>query len=810
MKRSFGNFTRGSQLIETFGLMFAAGLKPMLWVVGTLLSVTVGWLIWRDMAQDDLYRCVMRIYAWAWDYLKFDAHKLVAVTGDNHERVKIPISLVSIFPPVKASWQLLITTILRALKITALVGLPACLAYTWASRHIGNKALHRNHERGATLAPVSELIRQIIAFNRVTGRAERSEDYRRLYGPFWRIWALFAKRDELIAEGMYLPYTVAGVPYPWRVEQTHMFAVGTTGTGKSTMMRELAGQIRERGGKAVIFDLTGAYIESFFDPARDIILNPFDTRCPQWSIFNDCDTRAEFTAAAEALIPNDGGGGEPFWIQAARLLLIEACVRLKQNGKATNKDLHDHLMVAALHRVHQLMQESVAAPLTDPAAARMAESIRAVLNTNINAIECLPTTGPQFSIKQWVRDEPEAGSFLFIAARHVDLSTIRVLLTLWMDTAINTMMSLPPSPRNIRIWFLFDEIAALHRLSAIEKGMQTARNFGGAFVLGVHTIAKLRETYGDEIAETLGSLARTKLILATADYTSAQWCSQQIGNGEWRQMEEGYSYGYANVRDAVTLTNKRQLEPLVLPDDIAKLPDLKGWLVYPQGFPAAQVKLRIRNWPRVAHAFVQRPDVEGPYKSLEPADATDDVPADEGRGMATDATRMARYYGRLLERDGLPDPDRKNVEIEARRNVKALTATVAVATDKVADGIHVQELNLPASSTQLSLTFSVGDLAKANNPVAATAPSSATEDPAYIKPSQLDLSFTNRNDDDAPTQERLNDGAPIPEAIRPHDTGSPLPRIEREIEDLTTRELRLAFEKPHGDPEPEADMELGQ
>ena len=41
------------------------------------------------------------------------------------------------------------------------------------------------------------------------------------------------------------------------------------------------------------------------------------------------------------------------------------------------------------------------------------------------------------------------------------------------------------------------------------------------------------------------------------------------------------------VRDAVTLTNKRQLEPLVLPDDIAKLPDLKGWLVYPQGFPAA-------------------------------------------------------------------------------------------------------------------------------------------------------------------------------------------------------------------------------
>jgi type IV conjugative transfer system coupling protein TraD len=809
MKRSFGNFTRGSQLIETFGLMFAAGLKPMLWVVGTLLSVALAWLIWRNMAQDDLYRCVMRGYAWLWEYLKFDAHKLVAVTGDKHERVKLPISVVPIFPPVQASWRLLIATIVRALEITALIGLPACLVYTWVSHRIGNKALRRNHERGATRAPVSELIRQVNASNREDGRVERNEDYRRLLGPLWWLWAPFARRDELIAAGMYLPYTIAGVPYPWRAEQTHMFAVGTTGTGKSTMMRELAGQIRERGGKAVIFDLTGAYIESFYDPERDTILNPFDIRCPQWSIFNDCDTRAEFTAAAEALIPNDGGGGEPFWIQAARLLLIEACVRLKQNGKATNKDLHDHLMVAALHRVHQLMQESVAAPLTDPAAARMAESIRAVLNTNINAIECLPKEGKQFSIKQWVRDEPERGSFLFIAARHVDLSTIRVLLTLWMDTAINTMMSLPPSPRNIRIWFLFDEIAALHRLSAIEKGMQTARNFGGAFVLGVHTIAKLRETYGDEIAETLGSLARTKLILATADYTSAQWCSQQIGNGEWRQMEEGYSYGYANVRDAVTLTNKRQLEPLVLPDDIAKLPDLAGWLVYPQGFPAAQVKLRVRKCPRVANPFEQRPDVEGPYKPLAPTGETVEAPPDEGRGMATDATRMARYYGRLLERDGLPDPDRKTIEIEARRNVKALTTTVGVPTITAPHGIHVNPLDLSGATSQLNLTYTLGDVPGTNIRYAAVAAASATAEPTFVKPSQLGLNFANRSDDDAPAHVRLNVGAPPPDDIRPHEMGSALLRVETEIEDLSTRELRLAFEQPRDGHQPEADTELG-
>jgi hypothetical protein len=39
MKPRRGNITRGSQLIETFSMLFAAGLKPMLWVLATLFLV---------------------------------------------------------------------------------------------------------------------------------------------------------------------------------------------------------------------------------------------------------------------------------------------------------------------------------------------------------------------------------------------------------------------------------------------------------------------------------------------------------------------------------------------------------------------------------------------------------------------------------------------------------------------------------------------------------------------------------------------------------------------------------------------------
>lgn len=162
-------------------------------------------------------------------------------------------------------------------------------------------------------------------------------------------------------------------------------------------------------------------------------------------------------------------------------------------------------------------------------------------------------------------------SILFINSTHDQLTLYRPLLTLWMNIAVNRLMR-QPRTRDLRTWFLFDEIHALHRLSAIENGLQTARGFGGAFVLGIHSFAKLAETYGENGAKNLTSLARIKLILATADRQTAEECSAYIGHREVRQMDESYSYGNNNTRDAATITPRREVQPLVLPDDTPILP----------------------------------------------------------------------------------------------------------------------------------------------------------------------------------------------------------------------------------------------
>jgi type IV secretory pathway TraG/TraD family ATPase VirD4 len=308
---------------------------------------------------------------------------------------------------------------------------------------------------------------------------------------------------------------MAGIAYPWRLEQTHAMLIGTTGAGKTTQLRKLVTEARERGQRCVVFDLTGAFVEAFYEEGRDHILNPMDQRCPPWTIFNDCQNYADYISAAAALIPSDGGNAEPFWAMAARTLFVEMCVKLAASGETTNGAIAHHLMSADLKAVHAKLANTIASPLTATEAARMAESIRAVFNTNAQAIRFLPDPVPESGHRSRSGAGCKRSRFRARSCsspRPIPISRSTALLTLWMDLAVNALMGMPRT-RDLRMWYLFDEVHALHRMPAIEHGLQTARGFGGAFVLGMHSFDKLAETYGEEGAINLASLARTKLIL---------------------------------------------------------------------------------------------------------------------------------------------------------------------------------------------------------------------------------------------------------------------------------------------------------
>jgi type IV conjugative transfer system coupling protein TraD len=695
MRHKLVNFTRGSQLIGHFGFMFAAGLKGPALVATAVFGGLIWWRVNGALSDAESYLCWMRIYVAGYTWFEFDPGKPVNLARDGAP-ILVPIARAATHPLMATAWAKCMVAVRGGAVLAALITVPATIAFAWAAAWFGRRSKESRHERGATLATLPALVTEIEAHN----RSERAVEYRRILGPGWRL----SSAAERQAANLYQPYTLAGVPFPWRLEQSHVMLIGTTGTGKTVCLRDLLGQVRARRHRAVIFDLTGAFIEAFFDPTRDVILNPLDARCPQWSVFEDCVDEAGFTAAAEALVPHDGGGAEQFWVLAARMLFVEMCLKLVAEGRATNLALSTELMTASLAHVHQLMQGTVADPLTAPEAARMAESIRAVFNANAKALRMLPVDGPRFSVRRWVEGEGCPGSFLFVSARYVDMAVASRLLTVWMDTAMNTLMAGPRSP-DLKLWFLFDELGALHRLPALEKGLQTARNYGGAIVAGVHAYAKLKETYGDNMAMTLAALARTKLVLATADRESATWCSDFIGHRQYREMEEGYSYGYNNARDAVSLTPRRQIEPLLLPDQLMNLPRLQGYLKFPDGFPAAPIRLDYVGFTGIAAPFEPRPPL-APRPAIAPSSARASDAAGEAPPGANDqgpGPRNAREEdasaGRDLRGKDADQPEPRAADPADRHFNPALIRS-AGAVPEVSSSPDGQSLDEPSTAAR--------------------------------------------------------------------------------------------------------------
>ncbi len=614
--RNAGNFTRGSQLVTHEFWMWFAGIKIPLLIWFLVFSLALATTVSLSLSTAEIHLVFMRVYSGLWSLMLLDPAKIIHLTLPNGMIRPTAMGAVPYDPFVASASAKAFRCLLGSAFMAIFIAAPLSVWFIEYSRRRGKSILEERHERGAMLVERDVLRDEVRAHNgnRFAYECSRLDPARE---PADVIKLNRQQKREL---GIHQPYMIAGVPYPWRLEQSHTMLVGTTGAGKTTQLRSLVTQLRERGQNAVIFDLTGAFVEAFYNPEIDTILNPMDQRCVPWTIFNDCELYADFLTAATALIPSHPDEKEPFWQNAARTLFVEICMKLKADGEMSNAAIAHHLMTANLKQIHAKLKDTVAAPLTSETAARMAESIRSVFNTNANAIRYIPDPSPEkpdsFSIKAWIKAS-EPGSILFITSSYSDMNFTRMLLTLWTDMAVTAQMTLPRT-RNLRTWFLFDEVNALHALPAIGNGLQTARNYGGAFVLGIHSFAKLEETYGEKGATNLAGLARTKLILATADYQSAERCAEFIGNREVRQMDEAYSYGYNNTRDASTLTPRKAIEPLVIPDDITNLPSMHGFIKFPDGFPAARIKLQWKDYPEVAQGFLRVTSMEPtPYKPPE-------------------------------------------------------------------------------------------------------------------------------------------------------------------------------------------------
>ena len=455
------------------------------------------------------------------------------------------------------------------------------------------------------------------------------------------------------------PYRIAGIPWPGRAETRHTIVSGTTGSGKTVLIADLVEQIRARGERCVLYDKMGSYAETFFDPARDVLLNPLDARAPRWSPFLEARNARDFDTMAAALIPRQKDAVDPFWITAARQLFSHGAAVFWKQGETRNRVLVEHLLKTSLDALAEAMEGTVAQSIVDPANPKTALSVRAMLTANIGALELLPDEGPPFSIRDWIGND-DGGGFLFLTSRGDQHASLRGLISTWLEIAVNALLSLPRDDGR-RIWIVLDELPTLHQVPSLRPGLAESRQFGGCFVLGVQVFSALRDLYGRDGAETVSGLCGTRVVLAAPDRDTAEWSAESLGRAEIEEMAESVNYGAETPRDGVTLGARRALRPLVLPAEIARLDSLAGYLKFPGAWPVARIRLRYAKRPRIAERFVPRAEGEaGAGEAAAPGEAEREAArpgskAVKGKpGEAKDVIEQAREAEAALD---LWEPD---------------------------------------------------------------------------------------------------------------------------------------------------------
>jgi hypothetical protein len=433
-----------------------------------------------------------------------------------------------------------------------------------------------------------------------------------LSGYFWGLWAnrKYGQAEPDHQRGTLIAYfarppvrspelkclTIADHPVHASDETKHFKMIGTTGTGKSTAIRELLKGALERGDRAVIADPDGSYLNRFYDPNRgDVILNPFDPRAARWDLFAEISTPIDADQLAQSLIP-DADGPERNWRNYARVFLSSLLRQLHRVKHTDPVQLYQLISTTPVDDLRDLLADTPAGPYLTQDNGKFFGAVRAVANTHLAALEHIAhqTANDKLSIRDWIRSgrgggtNDRRGRCLFLPYQANEVATLRGLISTWMRLAIFETMSQTQGEEGAdqRLWFVVDELDALGSIDGLKDALARLRKFGGRCILGFQSIAQVSGTYGHAEAQTIVENCGNSLILRCSSSEgggTARFASKLIGEREiTREHITTNDGGGIFSRSPATTSKSLQYvtESAVLPSEIEQLPDLAGYLKF--------------------------------------------------------------------------------------------------------------------------------------------------------------------------------------------------------------------------------------
>lgn len=349
----------------------------------------------------------------------------------------------------------------------------------------------------------------------------------------------------------------------------HILLLGDSGVGKSSAIRQILIQIRERGESAIVYDPAREYISHFFDPKSDFVLNPLDARFPGWLPCDEIDHQAEADMLAESIfpIPDETPMDKRFFFTAARDVLIEL---LKH--KPTPSQLY-----AWMRDEQEMIRLLRGTPVISQVAEKAHNQRSGVFGTltqSAKIFEFLPDDmgRPPWSARKWAE---ERKGWIFLTSLPMLRPRLRPVITLWIELLLMRVMN--DEEDRPRTHFILDELATLPRIEGLVSGLFESRKARAPIVIGLQGKAQQDAKYG-QIAQAMVSMAATKVFMGTSEPDAAKWISEAIGKVKIERYRESRTESAGSGTQASSSSQcEMPSETLIMESQIMGLPPLHAY-----------------------------------------------------------------------------------------------------------------------------------------------------------------------------------------------------------------------------------------
>ena len=543
----FVDFTRGSELWIHQFKMFLTGISNVL-ILGLFFTVLiVGGFLYLKVQPVELYAAKTEIEILFKKSVKTPNNQIQLSLNGQMKTVSLDEAEKIVAPYAKNFWWDLKRAIFLGIFLSFfIVGLVIWYWYTY-----GRKVMSDEQLRGAKLVEKETLNEMLVNRNEV-GK-----------------------------------YKVGGVPIRKGTEGNNICFIGAPQSGKSQAIRALLEQIRANNKKNVVYDPSGEFTQEFYRPGKDIILNPFDDRCPRWSVWDEVREDHHIDSIADGLIPLSNKSDD-FFPPAARRLIADVIRVLSQNPNTkTNQCLFETISLSTLSELHELLAGTSGATYVDPKTEKTGINIKMQILNYLTPFKFLKDQGESFSIRDWV--ELEDDSWIFITTKEEQKEAIKPIISLWLTTVIKATMSLPAIHKE-RMWLCIDEMPTLQKMDDLVLSLTNTRKYGLCHIIGIQGLSQLDQNYGKDNAATIISTLQTKLILRVTDSESAERLAKIIGQMEVDEKNMSRSMGVTDGRDGDSFYGQRKERNVVMPSEIMNLPNMEGYLILVGDYPVAKVK----------------------------------------------------------------------------------------------------------------------------------------------------------------------------------------------------------------------------